>query len=274
MFQDLDATLKTLLDDAAAPPDLRGAEVSFETPDKDFKPTQPTVNLFLYEVQENRSLRDNARLTERVGDHYTSRPPPLRVDCTYLATTWSPKTAGLKAEEEHRLLGQALLWLNQFPVIADGLLQGSLKNPPQPYPLPTMVAQVREDQSMGQFWSALGVAPRPAFSLTVTIAMRPLDQADQYPVVQAIQVAPTSLIHPTLAGQVLDHTLAPVASATVSVVETGAVQTVGPDGHFSFASLAFGQYTLRVQVPAQPDVETPVHYGADSQVHNVLLPGP
>jgi hypothetical protein len=274
MFQDLDATLKSLLDNAEAPADLRDAEISFETPDKDFKPTQATVNLFLYEVQENRSLRDNAPVTDRMDGHYVSRPPPMRVDCTYLATTWSSKSGGLKAEEEHRLLGLALLWLNRFPVIGNGFLQGSLRNPLQPYPLPTMVAQTREDQSTGQFWSALGVPPRPAFSLTVTIAMQPLDQADQYPAVRAVQVAPTSLLEPTLTGRVLDQTLAPVAGAKVTVVETGEARAVDQGGNFSFSGLTFGTYTLLVQVQNLPDVHAPVDYATDRQVHNVLLPGP
>ena len=51
-----------MLDDAAAPADLRAADVSFDTPDKDFKPAQATVNLFLHEVIENRALRDEARV--------------------------------------------------------------------------------------------------------------------------------------------------------------------------------------------------------------------
>jgi hypothetical protein len=39
--------------------------------------------------------------------------------------------------------------------------------------------------------------------LTVTISMQPFDQADQYPVVQAIQVETASLSYPALAGRVL-----------------------------------------------------------------------
>ena len=41
MFQDLDTTLEAMLDDAAAPTDLRNADVSFDTPDKDYKPAHP-----------------------------------------------------------------------------------------------------------------------------------------------------------------------------------------------------------------------------------------
>ena len=34
---------------------------------------------------------------------------------------------------------------------------------------------------MGDFWTALGIAPRPAFSLTVTIALQPFDVTDTFP---------------------------------------------------------------------------------------------
>jgi hypothetical protein len=57
MIRDLDDTLKAILDDPASPTELRNADVSFEAPDKSFAPAQATVNLFLYEVKENRELR-------------------------------------------------------------------------------------------------------------------------------------------------------------------------------------------------------------------------
>src|SRR5262245_7252302 len=194
MFNDLDATLRILLKDAAAPTDLRGAEVSFETPDKDFTPAQPTVNLFFYEAQENHSLRANAPLVDLVDGTYVRSQPPVRIDCAYLVTTWSPKTGALKSEEEHRLLGLTLLWLNRFPVIGTGFLQGSLANPPQPFPLPTMVAQLKEDQSSGQFWTALGIAPRPAFSLTATIAMALSTDEEEFPAVRRVRLQSTDPI--------------------------------------------------------------------------------
>ena len=58
MFHDLDSTLQAILDDPAAPAQLLAADVSFETPEKGYAPGQPTVNLFLFDVHENRSVRD------------------------------------------------------------------------------------------------------------------------------------------------------------------------------------------------------------------------
>ena len=271
MFNDLDATLKALLDDAAAPADLRAADVSFDTPDKDYKPAQATVNLFLHEVAENRMLRDEARVTARVGDRYTARLPGLRVDCTYLVTAWSAQAGGLKAAEEHRLLGLALQWLSRFPVVDERFLRGALSTPPQPYPLPAVVAQTQEGRSNGEFWSALGVPPRVAFSVTVTVTVEPFDQVEESAAVREIRIAGTVVPHAALAGRVLDRTLAPVPAAAITVVETGTRTTSEANGEFAVPGLEFGAYTLKVKPAGQPAEQVAVTYAADHQLHTVVL---
>jgi len=172
MFQDLDTTLKAILQDPAMPAslvNLRNADKGFVTPDKNFAPGQATVNLFLYEVKENRQLRNPEPIVERVGISFVQRPPPLRVDCCYLVTTWSSQAGAVGVAEAHELLAQALLWLSRFPTVPPSYLQGSLAN--QIYPPPTLVAQMDPHKNTGEFWFALGIPPRPAFHLTVTIAI-------------------------------------------------------------------------------------------------------
>lgn len=274
MFQDLDETLKAILDDASAPAELRAADVSFDTPDKNYKPAEATVNLFLHDVSENRSLRDDARVITRTNDGYASRLPPLRVDCNYLTTAWSAQAGGLKAAEEHRLLGLTLLWLSRFPVVDERFLRGTLATPPQPYPLPTMVAQVQENRSSGEFWTALGIAPRPAFPITVTITVEPYDEVEEFAPVQKIDVRSTSVEHPLFRGVVTDQSLVPVPAATVSVTETGAQATSGPDGEFAVPGLEFGTYTLKVRAAGRPDEQVAVTYAADHQTQTVVLSGP
>jgi hypothetical protein len=179
MFDDLDKTLKKILDDPAMPASIAGlhnADKSFLTPDRNFTPAQAAVNLFLYEVKENRQLRDAEPIVEKIGTTFVQRPPPLRVDCCYLVTGWSSQTGAVKASEEHRLLAEALLWLSRFPTIPATFLQGSLTN--QLYSPPTMVAQADGSKNAAEFWLALGIPPRPAFHLTVTIAMELLLQVE------------------------------------------------------------------------------------------------
>ena len=169
MFQDLDSTLNAIVEDPNAPALLREADVSFETPDKEYAPDQITLNLFLHEVSENRDLRDPEPIYTWERGTYKRRAPPLRIDCCYLVTAWSSKSGALKAAEEHQLLGQALAWLSRFGTIPETYFQGSLVG--QAYPPPTLVAQVDGRHTASEFWSALGIAPRVAFRAVVTIAL-------------------------------------------------------------------------------------------------------
>jgi hypothetical protein len=275
MFQDLDATLTAVL--RAAPAPVKDADVSFEQPDRDFAPDKDTVNLFLHEVVENRTLRETAPYLERLGDDetagYRSVPPPLRVDCTYLVTAWArPEVTGAgKTAVEHTLLGTTLLWLSRFATVDDRFLSGSMQSPPQRHPLPLTVAQPRSDPGTGEFWNALGVAPRPAFSVTVTIGMTPVEEVEEYPALEHVRLEPVLRTDPVLTGLVLDAALAPVPGAQVNVVEANRDATTDDLGRFTFPGLAFGRWTLRV-VTGPHDVSRPVAYAADGQVHDVVLP--
>jgi Pvc16 N-terminal domain/Carboxypeptidase regulatory-like domain len=274
VFQDLDATLQAMLGDAGAPNDLRAADVSFVTPDKDFKPTQPTINLYLHDITENRALRDGARVMEHPATTWVSRLPSMRVDCTYLVTAWSADTAGVKVAAEHRLLGLALAWFARFPELPAQFLQGTLKTPPQAYPIVSIVAQAREGQESGQFWSALGTPPRPGFSVTVTVSVEPFDQVEQYADVQRIDVFTALAGSPALGGRVLDHSLNAVSLAEVSAVGTGATVSTDTTGRYTLPGLNFGTYTLRVHRFGAADVDVPADFAADNQFHVLVLPAP
>jgi len=248
MLHDLDATLKKMLDDAGSPTELRNAEVSFETPDKTFSPEQPTVNLFLYEVKENRELRDPVPITEKLGDMFVRRRPPLRVDCSYLVTAWSRATGAARVAEEHQLLSQGFLWLSRFPTIPAAYFAGSLVG--QPFPPPTLVAQMDGTKNTGEFWSALGVPPRPYFNLVVTIAM---DLAVQTPEGPPVVTKDIRLVLAGVEDRFLEitgtvreaGTLAPIANAQVSLVELERVALTDAEGRFRLAGLNAGNYTLR-----------------------------
>ena len=127
---------------------------------------------------------------------------------------------------------------------------------------------------MGEFWTALGIAPRPAFSLTVTIALQPFPDAGTFPDVTAVQVRTALLPDSALQGRVFDPALAAVAGASVQLVEAGQSVTADQQGGFSFADVPFGAYTLAVQAAGHPDTTRHVDYEQDAQVHDVILTGP
>jgi hypothetical protein len=251
MFDDLDTALAKLLDDTHAPPHVKAADVAFETPEKGYQPAQDTaVNLFLFDVSENRALRDPMPLREVTNGIVTSRRPPLRVDCSYLVTAWSKKTGAAKVQEEHRLLSEALVWLNRFPVIPDQYFDftgSTLKNPP--FPPPTMLAHMNTERSFGEFWQALGISPRPAFYLTVTIAIDPAVVLETATPVATKQLAIVSAagkeVSFEIGGTIRDKTTAAVlAAVAVTVRETGQLAVTDSAGRFHLSLFAQGQYTL------------------------------
>jgi hypothetical protein len=172
MIDDLDRTLEELLR-RELPPDLLGqVTISFATPDDQFPPSSvslPAIDLFLYDMRENRGLRTNQWEMERQNGFATRRPPPARVDCSYLITAWASESSTSPALDEHRLMGEVMLALLRHPSIPREVLQGRLQG--QDPPLPAAALQPDHLQSLGEFWQALGGKPKAAFHYTVTISV-------------------------------------------------------------------------------------------------------
>jgi hypothetical protein len=175
MIDDLDKTLEELLK-RELPPDLVSqVTISFATPDGHFPPASvslPAVDLFLYDVRENRDLRSNEWQVDRLSDGTATRKaPPVRVDCSYLVTAWASDSSTTPAEDEHRLLGAVLQVLLRYPTLPPAVLKGTLAG--QDPDLPTLSLQPGPLQSMGELWQALGGKPKPALPYTVTLAVEP-----------------------------------------------------------------------------------------------------
>ena len=121
MINDLDKTLETLLKQELK--HLENLVISFETPAAEFNPGKPALDLFLYDIRENRDLRSNEWQVERSAGMVTKLAPPVRVDCSYMITAWagSDDKAIL---EEHKLLGQVMKALLRYPNLPAELLQG------------------------------------------------------------------------------------------------------------------------------------------------------
>lgn len=246
MFQYLDMTLQGVLGDAKAPPELRAAQASFLTPERGYAPAENTINLFLYDVKENRDLRDPVPIMKKVGMEFMRRRAPLRVDCSYLVTTWSTAEKDVKVAEEHRLLGAAFLWLSRFPTIPEEHLTGTLAD--QPFPPPTLVAQMDGTRNTAEFWTALGIPPRPCFNLVVTIAMDLGVEVPEGPPVASKEIRLGGMESVfQIGGTVRNATShAPIDAVEVFLVERGICSTSDKEGQFGFSGLSAGSYTLRV----------------------------
>jgi hypothetical protein len=164
VIDDLDRTLKKLLEQEVDVLAEENQNVHFEVPDDKFQPALPAVDLFLYDIRENRELRTNEWLTRRDEGMVTQQRAPARIECAYLITAWAGDTYS-----EHLLLGKIMRALLRNPTIPAGLLHGSLAG--QEPPLPTTTLQQSRLQSLGEFWQALGGKLKAALTYTVTIGV-------------------------------------------------------------------------------------------------------
>jgi hypothetical protein len=193
MIKDLDATLEALLKQGAvAGSELAQANISFDIPDSDWRGglEKLTVNCYLYDIRENRSMRTTEPLLQRSPDgaRAARRQAPARIDCGYCITAWSAADDE-KVLDEHRLLSQVLLVLLRHPTIPGQALQGSLVNQIPPYP--TVIAAPDGIKNQPEFWGALDQQLKPSLSYAVTLAMM-LDEppAVLTDVVKEVEVIP------------------------------------------------------------------------------------
>ncbi|MDQ3855478.1 MAG: DUF4255 domain-containing protein [Chloroflexota bacterium] len=185
MLADLDRTLEELLRRELPPELVSQVAITFATPDAQFPPasvTLPAIDLFLYDLRENRGLRSTEWLVERHADGTATRQrPPARVDCSYLVTAWASDSTTTPTQDEHRILGEVMRVLLAHPTIPAEALQGDLRG--QEPPLPASSLQPGHLQSIAEFWQALGGRPRAALSYTVTIGVEALRPVETGPLV-------------------------------------------------------------------------------------------
>lgn len=175
MLQDLDKSLEELFRRELPSVLVEQVAICFAAPDNQFPPTSvtlPAIDLFLYDVRENRDFRSNEPIQRRSADGTgTYLPAPVRVECSYLVTAWPSTSAPVPSQDEHGILGAVLQLLLRYPVLPAAVLQGSMIN--QDLPLPTTALQPSRMQSASEFWQSLGGKLKVALSFTVTICVQP-----------------------------------------------------------------------------------------------------
>ena len=257
MIRDLSQTLAALLSMPDLPDELREAQVSFEHPIDTFNPSEPTVNLFLYELEENRELRSNVPIVRRENGSALIRRPAVRVDCRYLLTAWPGDQTGSEgALRGHRLLAQALAALARHPTIPVDVLVGQLRD--QEPPLPMLVAQPEGPANPAEFWSALGSRLRPAITVCATLALQPFAVEPVALVrTRVLRVSPEEEFV-TLGGRVVDQSGSGLFDARLELVGTEMRATTDQLGCYRLQRVPRGAFTLRVQASGFAARDEPV----------------
>ena len=270
MIRDLSQTLRVLLQ-RDVPPELASAQIVFDHPTEQFKPSQTTVNLFLYDLRENVELRNNETQMTFTNGQAVLEGAPLRLSCSYLVTVW---TVGASGDEqflqEHRLLGQVFYALARHPTIPRELLQGSLQG--QESPLPLTTSPIDTLKNFGEFWTALGNRLRPSISVTATLSMQSTLPQETVSIVSMVNTQLESQRSPVNRSDFLTHNplvqsetfqiggiltminMKNLERTTITLVELGHVTKPKPNGEYKFGNIphqtgsASLTQTLRVQV--------------------------
>ena len=173
MINDLDKTIEELFKHGLPSELASQVTISFAAPDDQFPPTSvtlPAIDIFLYDVRENRDLRSNEWTVERHSSGAaTKKRPPVQVECSYLITAWPAESAPDPAMDEHHLLGEVIKVLLRHPTIPAEVLQGTLKG----QELPALSLQPGRLQSLEEFWLAMGCKPKVVLNYSVIIGVEP-----------------------------------------------------------------------------------------------------
>ena len=258
MINDLSLTLQALLSDpalAAKFPELAAAQIVFDRPDENFKPTQASIDLYLFDVRENFQLRSNEPFVDRKSGQAVVHQPPIRAACTYLTTAWPVGGTDVVLQEQ-KLLSQVFQVIMGVPKIPSKYLKGALAN--QTPSLPVLATHPDELKNPAEFWTAIGNKLRPSLTVTVTISMDVFDPTTA-PMVKTSEIRfgerliedevilPATKMDFFRIGGKVTSSGNPVGGATVSLMNTGLASRTDSDGLYILGSVNSGPYVLQVQ---------------------------
>lgn len=183
MISGIDKTIQQLLKQEL--PIKDGAiDVRFEQPTREWSArlNKPTINFFLYGLQENLTLRRHQWQQElqqsgqgRIANKAVLKRTPFRLDCYYMMSCWASTP-----EDEHELITRCLYILFQYPLWITQDRQD--KRTPewlaeelhtQPYDIQTQLANPDNFANPAELWSGVDNDIKPAVSYVVTLAIDP-----------------------------------------------------------------------------------------------------
>jgi len=271
MFQDLDEVLRQLLI-REIPIKNGDVDIKFDQPSREWSSrlSRPTLNVFLHDIRENIQLRGSQQWTieHRPDGTALQRRTPVRVALHYMITAWANDP-----DDEHNLLGRALLALFRLPHLPDDLLPESLAD--QPASIPLEVAQQDTLRNPADVWNALDNEIRPAVTLIVTLALDPY-KPFVTPLVRTRELRIGQSARPTteefVAGFPPDvfwtiggtvHSDTPLKALKLTLVERDLAVQLQKEGRFSIGQLQAGEYTLEVAAN-----------GGKPKRHKITVPAP
>jgi hypothetical protein len=232
-------------------------DIAFDQPVREWSSrlNRPTLNLFLYDIRENETLRQPRWDVQRRPDGTSSkRRSAMRVDLRYMITAWTTEP-----EDEHRLLSLAMMAFFRTPILPEDLLPEILQDQPVPIPIRIGLHDVLTEPA--DIWNTLDNEMRPAVSCLITLALNPFQTftgplvktrelyfglADELPDVQRLDGKAGEDRFWMVGGQL--RSKKPLDEVELKLLERSQTVPVRADGDFILGNLAPGDYTLELSI--------------------------
>jgi hypothetical protein len=247
---DLDEALRTLLRRELERHGFEGVEIAFDAPAKDWsgKLTNPTVNLFLYDLREAVERAAITPTEHRANGEASTKPPPLRLELTYAVTAWTKAV-----EDEHRLLSQVLAILFSYKKLPDEVLESSFDGGSLLREAETSVGRPREEKA--DFWTSVGGQYKASIDYVVHITVESGATYIRGPEVRMQTVRTRMSDGPArtmtelhrVGGTVRDKDGEPVPNAWVAIPNAGTWTATDRDGRFIFNRILPGTHGVIVR---------------------------
>lgn len=154
-------------------------KIRFDIPDKDHPPNEPTLCVFLYDIQEDLEMRHGQPRQYQAGSGQLENRY-VNVRCCYLITYWEK----IESTVAHGPNSQSLIVMNQ---VLNALL--NIKTTMQSY-FSRVIEPSEHLAGLGNFWQSLGNKPRLCLNYAVTIPIQLASLNDKIqPVVTADFIA-------------------------------------------------------------------------------------
>jgi hypothetical protein len=246
-------------------------DVRFDTPIPEWvnSLTRPTIDFFMFDVQENTDMRDTNLQVVRQNGKAERRMPPRRIDLYYMVAAFTSE-----AVDEHQLLWRLLTTLMKHDIFPQEVLPESLKSLDPT--LTTRLAKGDDKPNLVDIWSAFGGPPHPALCYVITVPLD-LNVAIDLPVVltrtaryRRIGDSPSDdYVGIQIGGFVRDKDGNPLPQMLVTINDSGKGTTTNAAGRFVLREVPIGSVTLNVL--ENHNLQKRVEINVPSESYDIVL---
>jgi hypothetical protein len=286
----VDTLIQTILNTGwSSPPPKPG--FFFTIPDSGWRTkvltgTGTRLNIYLYEIRENRSFRraewDPIALPDR---SVVLSQPPVYLDCHYLISAWSASEDSEMTSpvlDEHQALSEAARVLLRNPDVipaALGIANGGVVFRNAHVYL--TVAPPEPPRVLNDFWSTMQLPWRPAIMLVVTAPVDLLLDSAPSPIVTSL-IQRFALIGTTAVEEQIDMggfvvkaaDGTPIAGATVDWLDQNQTTSTDSQGRYLFTGIHRGVHQFRASALGMTPVTRSIDVPADPPATHIFQLSP